>query len=121
MGTELDNLERTLSTIQTVLRDAEEKQWKSEAVKNWLRILKDGAYDADDVLDEFAFEALRRKVEGQKGVRSQVSGFFFSSNPLIFRMMMAHKLRSVRDRLEAISMVRSKFHLREEANRHGSF
>ncbi|KAM3695264.1 hypothetical protein ACJW31_07G118300 [Castanea mollissima] len=115
LGVELENLERTLSTIQTVLQDAEEKQWKGEAVKNWLRMLKDGAYDADDVLDEFAFEVLRRKLEGQKGVRSQVSGLFSLQNPLIFRMKMAHKLKSVRDRLEAISKVRSKFHLSEEA------
>ena len=47
----------------------------SEAVRNWLRKLKDGAYDADDVLDEFATEDLRRKVERENGVKSQVSSF----------------------------------------------
>ena len=31
---ELDNLESTLTTIQAVLQDAEEKQWKSEAIRN---------------------------------------------------------------------------------------
>ncbi|XP_030953291.1 putative disease resistance protein RGA3 [Quercus lobata] len=110
---ELDNLESTLSTIQAVLQDAEEKQWKSEAIRNWLRKLKEGAYDADDVLDEFATEALIQKSEKEKGVTSQVSSFFSLQNRLIFRMKMAHKLKNVRDRLEAISMERSKFHLRE--------
>ncbi|XP_050263012.1 putative disease resistance protein RGA3 [Quercus robur] len=113
LSTELEKLESTLSTIQAVLQDAEEKQWKSEAIGNWLRKLKDGAYDADDVLDEFATEALRRKVEREKGVKSQVSIFFSLRNRLIFRMKMADKLKNVRDKLEAISMERSKFHLRE--------
>ena len=31
---ELDNLESTLTTIQAVLQDVEEKQWKSEAIRN---------------------------------------------------------------------------------------
>nr|XP_023880114.1 putative disease resistance protein RGA1 [Quercus suber] len=110
---ELDNLESTLSTIQAVLQDAEEKQWKSEAIRNWLRKLKEGAYDADDVLDEFATEALIQKAEKEKGVISQVSSFFSLQNRLIFRMKMAPKLKNVRDRLESISMERSKFHLRE--------
>ncbi|KAK4602892.1 hypothetical protein RGQ29_011753 [Quercus rubra] len=110
---ELDNLESTLSTIQAVLQDAEEKQWKSEAIRNWLRKLKEGAYDADDVLDEFATEALILKADKEKGVKSQVSSFFSLQNRLIFRMKMAHKLKNVRDRLESISMERSKFHLRE--------
>ncbi|XP_050272994.1 putative disease resistance protein RGA3 [Quercus robur] len=110
---ELDNLESTLSTIQAVLQDAEEKQWKSKAISDWLRKLKEGAYDADDVLDEFATEALIQEAEKEKGVKSQVSSFFSLQNRLIFRIKMAHKLKNVRDRLESISMERSKFHLRE--------
>jgi len=32
-------------------------QWKSGPIKAWLRDIKDAAYDADDLLDEFAIEA----------------------------------------------------------------
>ena len=77
---ELDNLESTLSTIQAILQDAKEKQWKSEAIRNRLRKLKEGAYDADDVLDEFATETLIQKVEKEKRVKSQVSSFFSLQN-----------------------------------------
>ncbi|XP_050262994.1 disease resistance protein RGA2-like isoform X2 [Quercus robur] len=73
LGTELNKLESTLSTIQAVLQDAQEKQWNSEAVRNWLRKLKDVAYDADEVVDEFATEALMRKVEREKGATSQLN------------------------------------------------
>ncbi|XP_030945099.1 disease resistance protein RGA2-like [Quercus lobata] len=115
LGAELEKLKSTMSAIQSVLQDAEEKQWNSEAITNWLRKLKDVAYDADNVLDEFATEALMRKVEGEKGATSQVSSFFSLRNRLIFRMKMAHKLKNVRDRLDAISRERSDFHLREGA------
>ncbi|PPS05202.1 hypothetical protein GOBAR_AA15450 [Gossypium barbadense] len=58
---ELQSLESTLTTIQAVLHDAEEKQWKSEAIKNWLGKLKQAAYDLEDVLDDFKTKAQRRR------------------------------------------------------------
>uniref|UniRef100_A0A2N9HPM3 Rx N-terminal domain-containing protein n=1 Tax=Fagus sylvatica TaxID=28930 RepID=A0A2N9HPM3_FAGSY len=113
LRSELDNLRSTLSTIDAVLQDAEEKQWNDKPVRNWLGKLKDVAYDADDVLDEFATEALIRKVEREKRALSKVRRFFTLPNRLIFRMKMAHNLKNVRDKLEAISKEKSSLHLRE--------
>ncbi|KAK4565100.1 hypothetical protein RGQ29_006956 [Quercus rubra] len=112
LGAELDNLKSTMSAIRSVVKCAEEKQWNNEVITDWLGKLKDVACDADNVLDEFATEALMRKVEREKGATSQVSRFFSLPNRLIFRMKMAHKLKNVRDRLDAISRERS-FHLGE--------
>jgi hypothetical protein len=74
-----------LSKIEAVLDDAEEKQDNRVAVKKWLDDLRDLAYDAEDILDEFATEALRRKLMGgddqattSKGLIPQVC--FFHSN-----------------------------------------
>lgn len=61
---ELAKFIQTYETIRAVLEDAEEKQVKNPTVRDWLRNLKDVFYEADDLLDEFAFQALRRKVEG---------------------------------------------------------
>ncbi|XP_077230017.1 putative disease resistance protein RGA4 isoform X2 [Tasmannia lanceolata] len=55
---ELEKLENTVTVIQDVLEDAEEKQFHSKAVGKWLVKLRDVAYDADDILDEVATEAL---------------------------------------------------------------
>ncbi|XP_043718673.1 putative disease resistance RPP13-like protein 1 isoform X3 [Telopea speciosissima] len=60
---ELRKIEESLSTVNAVLLDAEMKGSMNHEVKDWLRKLKDVAYDAEDVLDEFATEALRQKVE----------------------------------------------------------
>ncbi|KAK5787257.1 hypothetical protein PVK06_041910 [Gossypium arboreum] len=52
-----------LHDIQAVLDDAKEKQIKNEGVKKWLDDLQDLAYDVDDILDEFAYQELRLKLQ----------------------------------------------------------
>ncbi|KAK4837355.1 hypothetical protein QYF36_004814 [Acer negundo] len=51
--------------INALLVDAETKQLMDdhEAVKKWLDELQDLAYDADDMLDEYATQALTRKLK----------------------------------------------------------
>ncbi|KAK1551295.1 hypothetical protein Q3G72_033477 [Acer saccharum] len=62
----------TLKMIQDVLGDAEEKQLKEMAVKTWLNDLQDLAYDIDDILDEFATEALARKLKMEQQQSSKI-------------------------------------------------
>ncbi|KAK8290685.1 hypothetical protein V6Z12_D06G012600 [Gossypium hirsutum] len=111
LKTEVASLESTLTTIQAVLQDAEEKQWKSEAIKNWLVKLKQAAYDLEAVLEDFNTEALSRSLHTD--ARSQVTTFFSLRNPLLFRLDMARKFKNVREKLDAIAGEKSKFHLRE--------
>eukprot|EP00258_Populus_trichocarpa_P028503 XP_024444522.1 putative disease resistance protein RGA4 [Populus trichocarpa] len=114
LETELENLNRTIRTIRAVLHDAEEKQWKSEAIKLWLRDLKDAAYDADDLLSDFANEAQRHQQ--RRDLKNRVRSFFSCDhNPLVFRRRMVHKFKSVRKKLDDIAMLRHNYHLREEA------
>ncbi|KAK2988286.1 hypothetical protein RJ640_017503, partial [Escallonia rubra] len=51
-----------LELIEAVLSDAEEKQITAKSVNMWLQQLQDLAYDLDDLLDELATEALRRRL-----------------------------------------------------------
>uniref|UniRef100_A0A5B7BHT3 Putative disease resistance protein RGA3 n=1 Tax=Davidia involucrata TaxID=16924 RepID=A0A5B7BHT3_DAVIN len=60
---ELKKLESKISTVRDVLLDAQEQQVSNRAVRTWLQRLKDIVYDVDDLVDEFATEALRRQVE----------------------------------------------------------
>jgi hypothetical protein len=107
---ERENLNRTIRTIRAVLQDAEEKEWKSEPIKVWLGDLKDAAYDADDLLDEFANEARWRQ---QRRVLKNRVRYFLSSNhnQPVFRQKMVRKIKNVREKLDAIAMERQKFHL----------
>ena len=54
-----------LLKIRAVLDDAEEKQMTSRGVKIWFDELRDLAFDAEDVLDKFATEALQHKLNGE--------------------------------------------------------
>ena len=88
---EMERLKSTLSTIQAVLEDAEEQQVEDKAVRNWLGKLKDAAYDADDMLDEFMTEALPRKIESRDHMMNKVRNFLSHSyNPLFFYRRMGH-------------------------------
>ncbi|KAL4342689.1 hypothetical protein AHAS_Ahas11G0003500 [Arachis hypogaea] len=81
---QLDKLESTMRILQAFLSDAEEKQIKNAAVKAWLDDLTQALFDADDLLDDVATEALRRKVEARYvprrslavKVRAQITHFY---------------------------------------------
>ena len=106
---ELRKLEETLSTVRAVLVDSEEKQESSHAVAVWVRRLNDVVYDADDLLDDFATEDLRRKsTDDRRRFARQVSDFS-SSNHLAFRFKMGHRVKGIRERLDDIGNDIPKF------------
>ncbi|KAF2300020.1 hypothetical protein GH714_006781 [Hevea brasiliensis] len=61
----LKKLKTTLISVNGLLDDAEEKEITKPAVKQWLDELKDAVYEADDFLDEVAYEALRSEMEAE--------------------------------------------------------
>ena len=114
LDTELENLASTFAMVQAVLQDAEEKQWKSKALEIWLRLLKDAAYDVDDVLDEFEIEAQRHRL--QRDAKNRLRSFFTPGHgPLLFRLKKVHKLKIVRAKLDAIANKKNMFDLTPRA------
>ncbi|XP_065874354.1 putative disease resistance protein RGA3 isoform X2 [Euphorbia lathyris] len=76
-GHELDEellmkLKITMNTVSGLLDEAEEKQISVPAVKRWLDDLKHAAYQADDLLDEIAYEDHRSKLQGAGSVKQKV-------------------------------------------------
>jgi len=70
---ELKKLGNTVSTIQAVLLDAEEQHAHNHAVKDWLGKLKDAMYEANDLLDDYSTELLRRQMMTQDKKAKRVS------------------------------------------------
>ena len=74
---ELKNLLETLFKIKFLLDDAQKRQSSEESSRIWLMELRDVAYDADNVLDEFSYESFWQEVQTQNLMVDQVSCFSF--------------------------------------------
>ena len=48
---ELTELQRRMEQIRHFFNDAEQRSTKESAVNNWLSLLRDAMYDADDIID----------------------------------------------------------------------
>ncbi|XP_048329343.2 putative disease resistance protein RGA1 isoform X2 [Ziziphus jujuba] len=111
---ELQKLKDTISTIKSVLADAEKKQVQEEQIKTWLRRLEDAVYEADDFVDEFStHQTLRSQQQAMTGntLAKKVRTFCCSTSfPLGFRHKMGRKIKDIRNKLDAIANDR-KFHL----------
>ncbi|XVF29613.1 hypothetical protein REPUB_Repub15cG0137100 [Reevesia pubescens] len=100
---DLNKLRDSFTMTHAFLRDAETRQVDDEAVKFWLHQLRKIAAEADDVLDELAYEHLRRKVENDQ-LTKKVSNFFSpSKNPMSFPLKMAKKVKSINTSLKEIN------------------
>ncbi|KAK9138547.1 hypothetical protein Sjap_009141 [Stephania japonica] len=95
--------------IQAVLEDAEKQQVEKEAVRLWLKELKEVAYDAEDVLDGIAYQTLRHQSE------SKVRNFLSRSNPLLFRTKIAHQIKHINAKLGEIERDKERFKFNEVA------
>ncbi|KAH9782685.1 putative disease resistance RPP13-like protein 1 [Citrus sinensis] len=106
VDSELKKWQRKLKMIQAVLNDAGEKQLTDEAVKMWLDDLQDLAYDAEDILDEFATQALESKLMAQNQDSSgQLLSFIPASlnpNAVRFNYSMRSKINDITRRLEQL-------------------
>ncbi|KAF7154627.1 hypothetical protein RHSIM_Rhsim01G0055800 [Rhododendron simsii] len=106
IGTQLRKWSSMLAQVQAVVADAEEKQITDQGVNFWLSDLEDLSYDMDDVLDEFATEALRRKVmedpRASTGkVRALIPNCCTSFNPSI--LVSDFKMRPKMDEMDKIT------------------
>ncbi|KAE8669417.1 putative LRR and NB-ARC domains-containing disease resistance protein [Hibiscus syriacus] len=96
----LNKLKPTLMSVKVLLDDAETKQITNPNVRSWILELKDAVYDAEDLLDEIATQALRRKMESHDQTTAvvQVTSFFSSLIP--FKDGMVSNLKEILGRLE---------------------
>ncbi|XP_077239333.1 putative disease resistance protein RGA3 [Tasmannia lanceolata] len=101
---EVEKLERKVKLIQDVIEDAEEKQFQSKAVRNWLRELKNIAYDANDILDDVATEARSSKRQKLGVVRYFSTIFQHERN-------IAREIREISGRLDVIVKEGHDLHL----------
>ena len=99
-----------LVSISDVLVDTENRSINDKSLHGWLRKLRDAAFDADDVVDEFQ-KRLRKIVAS-----SQRCMILFSlNNAIIFHHKIARKVKEIIEQLDQILEERLKYHLSERS------
>ncbi|KAB2086065.1 hypothetical protein ES319_A04G003000v1 [Gossypium barbadense] len=106
---DLDDLGTTVSTIKAVILDAEEKSMTNNLITVWLEALKDALYDADDLLDDFSTETLRKDLMGGKKLMKEVRLFFSSSNQFAYGLKIGRKIKAIKARLASIERKANTF------------
>ncbi|CAL5394453.1 unnamed protein product [Camellia sinensis] len=114
---EMKKLSSTLTTIQAVLEDAEQKQFQDKAIQNWLRKLNDAAHEVEDILDDcktdaLQYESKRLSSSSLKKVIS-TSLLTYPVENILFRHKIGNRMKDTIENLNAIAEERMKFHLRE--------
>ncbi|XP_025821504.1 disease resistance protein RGA2-like [Panicum hallii] len=114
---ERGKLERQLLAVQSLLVDAEAQNETKPAIKWWMEDLRAAAGKAEDVLDGFEYEALRREAQAGAGSNStsrKVIGYLnVLGSPLWFRLRASWELRGVLGRINGLVKEMNTFGLVE--------
>ncbi|KAK3163455.1 hypothetical protein QOZ80_1AG0003970 [Eleusine coracana subsp. coracana] len=103
-GEDMEIMKETMESIAAVLKDAERRSIKEEAVRLWLKRLTGVSYRITDIFDEFEVSSIRKSALRK----------FKVLNPyltLASEVRMAGKMKVVREKLDSISNERDKYSL----------
>ncbi|KAG2659554.1 hypothetical protein PVAP13_1KG364505 [Panicum virgatum] len=89
---DMESIKSTLELVQAVLRDAERRSVREEAVGLWLKMLKNAAYDISDMFDDFEVKLSQGKISSS-----------------VAKFSMGTKLKNLREKLTNIAAQRSQF------------
>ncbi|KAL8504073.1 hypothetical protein ACS0TY_022706 [Phlomoides rotata] len=99
---EMKKLADTLTTIQKVLEDAEDKQFQSRAIQNWLSKLNGMAFEIEDLLDECNTEFAKLKGRGINFLKK-----------VLYKRKVGRRMKEAAAKLEAVAKDRLNFDLKE--------
>ncbi|KAK8637793.1 hypothetical protein V6N13_136253 [Hibiscus sabdariffa] len=117
--TDLRKLKETMSNIKAVLLDAERQQHHNEKLRLCMWKLRNIFYDAEDVIDDFWCETLRKQVVDHPGISLKVRFLSSCTLPLLFSLKMGHKIKEINRRLDELATEWNSFNLVQcSDNRH---
>ncbi|KAL8499315.1 hypothetical protein ACS0TY_022335 [Phlomoides rotata] len=102
---EMKKLANTLTTIQKVLEDAEDKQFQSKAIQYWLSQLNGMAFEIEDILDDCNTEFSKLKGKG--------NNFLNKLKKVLYKREVGKRMKEAAEKLEAVAKDRLNFDLKE--------
>ncbi|TYH93208.1 hypothetical protein ES332_A13G237100v1 [Gossypium tomentosum] len=118
---DLKKLEDSMISIKAVLLDAERQRHQNEKLRLCMWKLRDIFYDAENVIDDFKCETLRKQdaINHPSINNLKVRVFGSCCLPLSFSSKMSHKIKDINGRLGELATEWNSFDLRQYSdNRH---
>ncbi|XP_028757276.1 putative disease resistance RPP13-like protein 1 [Neltuma alba] len=112
----LSNLKIVLLSIDAVVDDAEQKQITNPKVKDWIDLVKDAVFDAEDILDAIDYEMCKGKLEAEQKSQTGAIGkvrSFFSASVSSFEKKIESRMKTVLENLEYLASQRDILRLNE--------
>ncbi|KAJ0962675.1 hypothetical protein J5N97_027797 [Dioscorea zingiberensis] len=101
-------LQREPRSMQCFLKDADAKRiMGDERVKNWVRDIRDVAYEAEDIMDTFMLKVSWRRRK--TGFFSSIKRCVFILNELIAKHEVGTEIQGIKERLAEISNRRQQY------------
>ncbi|KAJ6329913.1 hypothetical protein OIU76_008687 [Salix suchowensis] len=97
---QLRKLTDTVTRIKAVIQDAEVKaqnQKQNHQIEDWLKKLREAVYDAEDLLEDFSTQVLRKQLMSGNGVSREVRVFFSRSNQFVYGLRMGDRVEALRE------------------------
>ncbi|KAJ6383082.1 hypothetical protein OIU77_031496 [Salix suchowensis] len=101
---QLRKLKDTVTSITAVIQDAEVQNKQNHQIEDWLKKLRQVVYDAEDLLEDFSTQVLRKQLMSGNGVSREVRVFFSRSNQFVYGLRMGHRVEGIRERLNDIEV-----------------
>ncbi|XP_058114369.1 putative disease resistance protein At1g50180 [Magnolia sinica] len=96
--------------MQCFLKDADARQERNEGVKNWVLNVRDAAYEAEDVIDNFIYKVARLKRTGFMGCITRYACIFCE---LIARYKLSSDIERINNKFRVISESRSALRIKD--------
>ncbi|EEF37198.1 phosphoprotein phosphatase, putative [Ricinus communis] len=98
---QVESMDRELTRMQCFLKDADVKQKSDERVNNWVRDIRDIAYEAEDIIDTFV---LKLACQGRSPGLLRSCKYCFTDLPA--RHELGKEIKKIKERISNISISR---------------
>ncbi|XP_027337894.1 putative disease resistance protein RGA3 [Abrus precatorius] len=110
---DLEELKKTIESINDMLHDADHEQEDQVSVRNWIVNFKKVLHCADDLVDDLAIEFMRHKLDAAHVKQENKVLYSFSSSSRIdFPIQMAEEIKNIRESFDAVVKAMYKLKLR---------